>query len=617
MSVFDKNGSNKFRRGFRAPFQQLGSHLLGRKTSRFNPEETTNDLTDQYSGALDATQLRSLGTTIGQGLSLGLSSRFAKEKDNEEGIPGLAKGGKAKSNQPYLVGEEGPELMMPDGSGTVIPAHELALLSPETIKALGVEPRSGLDGQRRYGEDAARKAAETARLRSRLGTKLAGQESGFPKTDKWASGADNYKTQGSKLAKSAGNVAKNVAGKAGGVATSLGRALVSPEGLYSAADAYNQYQLENDIKSGDVGLDTAVRGVASLGTRIPQILGDVSGGIDFQNSPAGKLYNSAKSNLTDYLESTDPQGLFSKQEKQTKKPVTASQTKKPAQIEQTGSSFTPFNWNGTEVLSREEALGLGMDPNDIAKIQADKPDFVAENSIQQKSQPSSDRKLPATATQQSYLDPKLKALYDPQNPNAGSLASRNYNKANDIRDWKGNSMPGVIEQQGAYSPADTHARQEYLNYRDSDQNQTTIQSGDMNRYVENGAIEWDMNDQMAALTPQQRQLVRMNRMIQEQGGNELGKDTFDPYGQEKLNILKQEADTNYIDATQPKYSAKAVNQYNDMGEIIGQELQQFQTQGKRVGDQSLGNIQQNNGLKVIGTSKGRPVYEDAQGNRFQ
>ena len=38
---------------------------------------------------------------------------------------GLAKGGPAKAGQPYIVGEEGPELFVPNQSGTVIPNHKL------------------------------------------------------------------------------------------------------------------------------------------------------------------------------------------------------------------------------------------------------------------------------------------------------------------------------------------------------------------------------------------------------------------------------------------------------------------------------------------------------------
>ena len=39
---------------------------------------------------------------------------------------GLAKGGPAKAGQPYIVGEEGPELFVPGASGTVVPNNKLA-----------------------------------------------------------------------------------------------------------------------------------------------------------------------------------------------------------------------------------------------------------------------------------------------------------------------------------------------------------------------------------------------------------------------------------------------------------------------------------------------------------
>jgi len=42
---------------------------------------------------------------------------------------GLASGGPAKAGQPYIVGEEGPELFVPKNSGTVIPNHALGGMS--------------------------------------------------------------------------------------------------------------------------------------------------------------------------------------------------------------------------------------------------------------------------------------------------------------------------------------------------------------------------------------------------------------------------------------------------------------------------------------------------------
>ncbi len=41
-------------------------------------------------------------------------------------IPGLAEGGPATAGQPYVVGEEGPELFVPKGSGTIIPNDEMS-----------------------------------------------------------------------------------------------------------------------------------------------------------------------------------------------------------------------------------------------------------------------------------------------------------------------------------------------------------------------------------------------------------------------------------------------------------------------------------------------------------
>jgi lambda family phage tail tape measure protein len=41
-------------------------------------------------------------------------------------LPGLATGGPAKANQPYIVGERGPELFVPKSAGTVIPNNELS-----------------------------------------------------------------------------------------------------------------------------------------------------------------------------------------------------------------------------------------------------------------------------------------------------------------------------------------------------------------------------------------------------------------------------------------------------------------------------------------------------------
>jgi lambda family phage tail tape measure protein len=47
-------------------------------------------------------------------------------------LPGLAAGGPAQANQPYIVGEKGPELFMPRSSGTVIPNNKLGDMANAT-----------------------------------------------------------------------------------------------------------------------------------------------------------------------------------------------------------------------------------------------------------------------------------------------------------------------------------------------------------------------------------------------------------------------------------------------------------------------------------------------------
>jgi hypothetical protein len=44
--------------------------------------------------------------------------------------PGLAEGGKAKKGKPYIVGEKGPELFVPDESGTVVPQAQFFMERP-------------------------------------------------------------------------------------------------------------------------------------------------------------------------------------------------------------------------------------------------------------------------------------------------------------------------------------------------------------------------------------------------------------------------------------------------------------------------------------------------------
>jgi hypothetical protein len=49
------------------------------------------------------------------------------------GIPFLADGGPVKKNKPYVVGEEGPELFVPNSSGNVISNQDLQKTSGSRV----------------------------------------------------------------------------------------------------------------------------------------------------------------------------------------------------------------------------------------------------------------------------------------------------------------------------------------------------------------------------------------------------------------------------------------------------------------------------------------------------
>jgi hypothetical protein len=60
------------------------------------------------------------------------------EEDNENPTP-RAKGGPVKAGKPYLVGEKGPEIIVPKHSGTVVPNH--ALKNARQTRGLFMQPR--------------------------------------------------------------------------------------------------------------------------------------------------------------------------------------------------------------------------------------------------------------------------------------------------------------------------------------------------------------------------------------------------------------------------------------------------------------------------------------------
>src|SRR4030095_6791893 len=61
------------------------------------------------------------GRGIGADIASGALPAAVAGRSPAEPPPGLAEGGKAKKGKPYIVGEEGPELFVPDESGAVVP----------------------------------------------------------------------------------------------------------------------------------------------------------------------------------------------------------------------------------------------------------------------------------------------------------------------------------------------------------------------------------------------------------------------------------------------------------------------------------------------------------------
>lgn len=82
------------------------------KTGKFKFKEFAASIIQD----LIAIQLKAAATKF-------LSSIFG----NIFGLPGLAEGGPAKANKPYIVGENGPELFVPKAAGTVIPNKDMGV----------------------------------------------------------------------------------------------------------------------------------------------------------------------------------------------------------------------------------------------------------------------------------------------------------------------------------------------------------------------------------------------------------------------------------------------------------------------------------------------------------
>ncbi|MHB1082462.1 MAG: hypothetical protein ACYC67_23930 [Prosthecobacter sp.] len=59
------------------------------------------------------------------------------EGEDEEMPPGRAKGGPVKAGRPYLVGEEGPEIIVPTHGGHVVPNHAISMAELMEMKRAG------------------------------------------------------------------------------------------------------------------------------------------------------------------------------------------------------------------------------------------------------------------------------------------------------------------------------------------------------------------------------------------------------------------------------------------------------------------------------------------------
>lgn len=98
-------------------------------------------------------------------LGMGLGGQFAGGLAGGlfGGIGGLAKGGPAEAGKPYVVGEEGPELMVPDRSGTIVPNDQLPESGPRITQNFNF---SGMDYS---SAEAARKIARQIAAQLRAG----------------------------------------------------------------------------------------------------------------------------------------------------------------------------------------------------------------------------------------------------------------------------------------------------------------------------------------------------------------------------------------------------------------------------------------------------------------
>lgn len=83
--------------------------------------------------------------TLGQGGAQKLTEAEEKQKYDARHpstkVNARAKGGPVRAGKPYLVGEEGPEIIVPKQSGTVVPNHAISAAALKKAKAVQSQPR--------------------------------------------------------------------------------------------------------------------------------------------------------------------------------------------------------------------------------------------------------------------------------------------------------------------------------------------------------------------------------------------------------------------------------------------------------------------------------------------
>lgn len=117
---------------------QLGTAEIGAETDRYKSDRTLEGvgLTADASEYGSRKQLEGTKYTADRTLEAARTPRISYGYSMNENLS-RARGGPVKGRLPYLVGEKGPELMVPEQSGYIIPNHKLQELVRAIPRARG------------------------------------------------------------------------------------------------------------------------------------------------------------------------------------------------------------------------------------------------------------------------------------------------------------------------------------------------------------------------------------------------------------------------------------------------------------------------------------------------